>query len=255
MKTANGAAAALLLNCTLLRRETAVGGFTPLLPFAIAGVAYGLYRYRLYQLQRVEGLRNRIARDLHDEVGSSISTIAIYSKVMQEQLNSLTFDKEPLLKKINDFATEIRASMNDIVWSINTKNDAFEFIISRMREHAVQLFDATDCRLHFHFDETVMHSKLGMERRREFYLIYKEALNNIAKYAQARNVWISLTANENRLILKIKDDGKGFDTATVRKGGNGLANMEQRAAILHGKINIKSEAGIGTEIELSLVPF
>ena len=229
--------------------------FFSLVAIALAAAAYGLYRFRLYQLRRVEGLRNRIAMDLHDEVGSSISSIAIYSKIVQEQMDSLTFDKQPLLKQINDFATEIMGSMNEIVWSINTKNDAFEHIISRMREHAIQLFEARGCQLHFNFDENVARSKLNMERRREFYLIYKEALNNIAKYAGPQNVWISLSISDNRIALKIKDDGKGFDPDNVRKSGNGLSNMQQRATTLHGKLSVASGIGKGTEVVLSFTPF
>ena len=229
--------------------------FYLLVTVVISTLVYCFYRLRIYQLQRLEGLRNRIARDLHDEIGSSISTIAIYSKIAQEQMDSLTFDKEPLLKKINDFATEIMASMNDIVWSINAKNDAFEHIISHMRDHAIQLFDAQGCRLHFNFDDNVLHSKLSMERRREFYLIYKESLNNIAKYAEAKNVWISLAASDNKITLKIKDDGKGFDPSAVRKGGNGLVNMHQRAAALHAKISVVSSVGGGTEIVLGFTTF
>lgn len=170
-------------------------------------------------------------------------------------MSSLTFDKEPLLRKINDFATEIMASMNDIVWSINTKNDAFEHIIGRMRKHATDLFEAKGYHLHFSFDENVLRSKLNMERRREFYLIYKEALNNIAKYAEAQNVWISLLSSDNKIILKIRDDGKGFDPINVKKSGNGLANMHQRAIALHGKLSVISNTGDGTEIILSLTSF
>ena len=221
----------------------------------VCGAVFGLYRFRLNQLRRLERLRNRIAADLHDEVGSSISTIAIYSKIVQEQMDSLTFDKEPLLQKINDFATEIMASMNEIVWSINTKNDAFEHIISRMREHAIQLFEAKGYQLHFNFDEHIAHSKLSMERRREFYLIYKEALNNIAKYAEAKNVWISLALVDNRITLEIRDDGKGFDPDNVKKSGNGLSNMQQRATALHSEISVISSIGSGTEIVLSFTPF
>ena len=216
----------------------------------VCGSLYGIYRFRLYQLRGLEKLRNRIAADLHDEVGSSISTIAIYSKIIQEQMNSLTFDKEPLLKKINDFAIEIMASMNEIVWSINTKNDAFEHIISRMREHAIQLFEAKGFQLHFDFDDNILHSKLNMERRREFYLIYKEALNNIAKYAEAQNVWISLILVNNKITFKIRDDGQGFDLVN-KKGGNGLSNMAQRTKTLNGKLNIITSIGNGTEILLS----
>lgn len=218
---------------------------------ATVSITYALYKFRLYQLRRLERLRNRIARDLHDEVGSSISTIAIYSKIVHEQADSDTFNKEPLLKKITDFASEIMESMNDIVWNINTKNDAFEHIINRMREHAYQLLEAKGYTLHFNFDEHLYRTKLEMEKRRDFYLIYKEALNNIAKYAEGENVWITLVIAASQVHLTIKDDGKGFDMDAVKRSSNGLVNMSHRAATLNGKISITSNPGEGTEICLS----
>jgi signal transduction histidine kinase len=221
----------------------------------VSALSYAFYRFRLYQLRRLDKLRNRIAMDLHDEVGSSISTIAIYSKIAHDHLADSNFDKQPLLKKINDFATDIMTSMNDIVWSINTKNDAFEHIISHMRKHATQLLEAKGYELHFSVDEKLLRFSLGMERRREFYLIYKEALNNIAKYAGARHVWISLLAGENKITLRIRDDGRGFDPTQVKSSGNGLANMRQRATSLHGTFSISSSVGSGTEIVVTIAPF
>ncbi|MFT3704331.1 MAG: two-component regulator propeller domain-containing protein [Agriterribacter sp.] len=222
--------------------------------FVITGtvsVAYALYKYRIRQLLRLDSLRNRIARDLHDEVGSSISTIAIYSKIVHEQMENETFNNEPLLQKITDHATEIMESMNDIVWNINTKNDAFEHIISRMRENAFQLLEAKGYTLHFDFDEQLYQMQLPMEKRRDFYLVYKEAINNIAKYAEGKNVWITLYLADTGLQLMIKDDGKGFDRKLIRKGANGLSNMEQRAAMLGGMLSITAEPGNGTELRLS----
>ncbi len=213
-------------------------------------ITYALYRYRLAQLMKLERVRNRIARDLHDEVGSSISTIAIYSKIVKEHLGSSTFNNEPLLKKITDNAAEIMDAMSDIVWNINTKNDAFDQIIIRMREHAHELFEAKGYHLHFQFDEHLNNMKLEMERRRDFYLIYKEALNNIVKYAGGKNVWINLSTSNAQIQLYIKDDGKGFDKETIRKTSNGLTNMQHRAKVLHGKIEIISAPGEGTEIRL-----
>ena len=214
-------------------------------------ILYALYRYRLNQLLALERVRNRIARDLHDEVGSSISTIAIYSKIIREHLGSASFNNEPLLSRITENAFEIMESMNDIVWNINTKNDAFEHIINRMREHAYQLFEAKGYTLHFNFNDNLIRLKMGMEKRKDFYLIYKEALNNIAKYASGKNVWITLVANNAAINLTIRDDGKGFDMKTVRKNSNGLTNMHYRTAALKGKISIISTPGKGTEIHLS----
>ncbi|MBG9376923.1 hypothetical protein I5907_11790 [Panacibacter sp. DH6] len=218
---------------------------------AIACILYGLYRFRLAQFAMLEKLRNRIAMDLHDEVGSSISTIAIYSKIMQDQIRSVDFDNEPLVNKIKDFAEEIMESMNDIVWSINTKNDAFERIGSRIRIHASQLLEPKGYTLHFEFSEALNRIKIGMEKRREFYLIYKEVLNNIAKYADGRHVWISLNIVNNFIQLTIKDDGKGFDITKAPGTGNGLTNMQNRAAMLKGKLSINTQTGKGTAVVLS----
>jgi len=216
----------------------------------VAGGLYVLYQFRLSQFRRLEKLRNSIARDLHDEVGSSISTIAIYSKIVHEQVSNTTFNNEPLLQKISEHASEIMESMNDIVWNINTRNDAFEHIISRMREHASQLLEVQNYSLHFKFDGHLQHLRLTMEKRRDFYLIYKEALNNIAKYAHGKNAWISLTLSGNNLELDIRDDGVGFELGNERQEGNGLANMRFRATALKGKIHFDSTPGEGTHVYL-----
>lgn len=226
--------------------------FIALVILSVGAVLYLLYRFRMYQLKKMERMRNKIARDLHDEVGASISSIAIYSKIVQNQVSNVDTDNESLLSKINDSATEIMGSMNDIIWNINAKNDDFELIILRMRDQANQLLEATNASLHFHFDEQLYKLKMGMEQRREFYLIYKEALNNIVKYAGAKNVWISIHLSAGGIILTIKDDGKGFDRTQARRGGNGLVNMEQRAASLKGKITIHSVPGSGTTITLTV---
>jgi ligand-binding sensor domain-containing protein/two-component sensor histidine kinase len=224
--------------------------FYCLLGIAVSTSIYLLYRFRLAQLRRLTKLRDSIARDLHDEVGSSISTIAIYSKIVHEQVNNTTFDNEPLLKKINEQASEIMESMNDIVWNINTRNDAFEHIFSRMREHGSQLLEAGNYALHFKFDTHLQHMRLNMEKRRDFYLIYKESVNNIAKYAGGKNAWISLTLNGNNLELSIRDDGKGFDINHPRSGGNGLSNIRFRAKALNGKVHFDSTPGEGTHVYL-----
>lgn len=210
---------------------------------------YALYRFRLAQRNRIYKIRNRIARDLHDEVGSSLSTIAIYSKILQEQDATAAFNREPLLLKITHNATEMMESMSDIVWNIIHKNDAFESILSRMREHAYQLFEAKGYSLHFDFDEGLLKRKMSMEKKRDFYLIYKEALNNIAKHADGKNIWISLTSQNNTITLVIIDDGKGFDLAG-KNSGNGLSNMSYRAETLHGVLKVVSDPENGTRVEL-----
>ncbi len=224
--------------------------FYTLVIITTAAVIYNIYQYRLNQVLKLQRVRNRIATDLHDEIGSSLSTISIYSKVAQEQLKKDAAESGHLLKKISEDTNEMMEAMNDIVWTINARNDRFENIINRMREHAVQLFEAKNCSLHFNFDEQLNHVKFEMEKRKDFYLLYKEALNNIVKYAEAKNVWIDLITENAAIKLSIKDDGKGFDKKVVRKSANGLINLQTRAENLKGQLEIKSECGKGTEIHL-----
>lgn len=225
--------------------------FYLLVSLASLSAMYGLYRYRLAQVLKLQHLRNDIARDLHDEVGSSLSTIAIYSKIALQQPGTSTFTSEPLLVKIAEQANHVMGSMNDIVWSINTRNDAFEKVFSRMREDAFQLLEAKGYTLHFDFDENLHRTKLDMEKRRDFYLIYKEALNNIAKYANGRNVWINVHLRNLTIDLLIRDDGLGFELNAVGSQGNGLSNMNYRARALKGTLRIVSEPGKGTTLQLS----
>lgn len=221
----------------------------------IAGafVVYALYRNQLRQAVEIEQVRNSIARDLHDEIGSALSTISIYSSIAQQQSSHPEANPFLLIRKINENATQVMEAMNDIVWSINTRNDTFGNIFSRMQEHAVQLLEAKGYTPHFDFEEGLVLRNFGPQQRKNLYLIYKEALNNIVKYAGGRNVWIQVRDRHSRLRLNIRDDGNGFDTDATRSG-NGLINMQSRAASLGGEITIASGAGMGTEIIVS-VPY
>jgi two-component sensor histidine kinase len=211
-------------------------------------VLYGIYRYRMQQIMRLQHLRHRISRDLHDEVGSSLSTISIYSKVASAQLESATNPRE-LLQKISENTEQAMEAMSDIIWSTTVENDHFENIINRMREHAVQLFEAKDYALHFTEDESVKTLKMDMEKRKDFYLIYKETLNNIAKHAHGQHVWIDIARIGSNIRLSIRDDGQGFDAAT-RKSGNGIGNINNRAKALKGKMILTSAPGRGSSTVL-----
>jgi len=140
-------------------------------------------------------------------------------------------------------------AMSDIVWTINPENDSFENIILRLRSLAYNLLRAKDIEFTFKADETLNHLKLSLEKRRNFYLIFKEALNNLIKYSRAKRVQISLLHDSNRITLLIRDDGLGFDT-TKKYNGNGLTNIRKRAEEINAQLNIESGEGIGTSIQL-----
>jgi signal transduction histidine kinase/ligand-binding sensor domain-containing protein len=216
---------------------------------AVIAMLYAFYRYRLQQALKVQAIRNRIAQDLHDEIGSNLSNISIFTEVAEEKFSEPQ-SVQSLLRKIKDSTQTSQEAMSDIVWMINTRNDRFENIMIRMRALAAELFETTNQQLNMDFDERLNDVKLGMEERKNFYLIYKEALNNIVKYAGCKNVWIEMKMHDGGINLKIRDDGQGFD-AKKNYSGNGLLNMKRRAEQLKGKLCIQSESGNGTSIELN----
>ena len=146
--------------------------------------------------------------------------------------------------------------MGDIIWSVNPDNDSMDQVMVRMRDVGADLLEGQDVIFNLDIDEALLRSNLPLEQRRDFFLIYKEALNNVAKYAQASHVWVRLQRKEKTLQLTIQDDGVGFDTQQpVRHnslGGNGLKNMQARAEKMGGTLTILSVPGQGTTIELQI---
>jgi len=222
--------------------------------FFLGGIAlvlllfFFIYRsYRARQELRLHDIRNRIAGDLHDDIGSTLNSISIYSEVAKKKGDNY----DEALEMIGEASRKVIEAMSDIVWSINAENDSFEKIIFRMTSHAYNLSRASKIEFTFHADETLNEKKLSLEERRNFYLIFKEAVNNLVKYSKATHASIDLT-NENNLIrLRIRDDGIGFDTSK-ENASNGLKNMKRRADEMKAEFHIESTIGSGTQIELKL---
>jgi signal transduction histidine kinase len=207
-----------------------------------------IYRsYRARQSLRLNDIRNRIAGDLHDDIGSTLNSISIYSEVARKKDEHY----DEALEMIGDASRKIIEAMSDIVWTINAENDSFEKIIFRMKSLAYNLFRAKKIEFTFHSDETLSDKKLSLEERRNFYLIFKEAVNNMVKYSSATRAAISLTYDNNRIRLRIQDNGVGFNTSQ-ENAGNGLKNMKRRADEMKAGFKIESQPGSGTQIELIL---
>ena len=201
--------------------------------------------YRTRQKLNLQTLRNKIASDLHDDVGSTLSSISIFSQMAQQQSKEVN----PLLETIGESSRKMLDAMADIVWTINPENDQFEKIILRMRSFAYELLGAKKIDFEFVADEYVTKINVPMEVRKNLYLIFKEATNNMVKYAAANRASFSIKGEKNNLIMLIKDNGKGFDTSQSTKG-NGLKNMKKRAGEIGGQLVIESGPGKGTEIQL-----
>lgn len=215
--------------------------------FFIALIIYALHDMRVQRLLAVEKLRTRVARDLHDDMGSTLSTINILSAMAKSKMNTDAVKTTEYLAKITDNSQRMMDAMDDIVWSIKPSNDSMQKIVARMREFATNVLEPKDIVLEFIIDDMVYDIKLNMEARRDFFLVFKEAVNNAAKYSKAEKLTLSITIHNKVLTLMVKDNGIGFDVAKA-DNGNGLGNMQKRADGMNGKVAIISKAGVGTEV-------
>jgi signal transduction histidine kinase len=198
---------------------------------------------------KLQQIRMRISRDLHDDIGSTLSSINMISS-MAMQSHPKEKKAEALFQTISSASSQAMELMSDIVWSINPKNDRMEMIIIRMRQYASEILEAAQIGFTLEMDEGSQHVSLPVEKRKDFYLIFKEAINNIAKYSRAKAVTIQIHVHNRILTLQISDTGVGFDPE-VKYPGNGLKNMKARAAQLHGDFRIFSSPGEGTTILLN----
>ncbi|MCB2409878.1 sensor histidine kinase [Hymenobacter lucidus] len=228
--------------------------FRILASWVLFGLLFLAYRMRINQLLALERVRHNIARDLHDDMGSTLSSISILSQIARtHQHNQRTEQATALLDQIGDSSRRMLDAMDDIVWSINPAHDSMEDVVARMRSFASDVLEARGIDFTFKADPSTTGLRLNMRVRREFFLLFKEAVNNLAKYAQCSQAAIALTYEHHRLELTVQDDGVGFDpNAPAQGGGNGLTNMRSRAAAMKGQLDIRTAPGQGTLLHLSV---
>jgi ligand-binding sensor domain-containing protein len=233
------------------------GWFYALCLLVCAGIIYAIYRYRINELLKVQAIRNKIAQDLHDNVGSTLSSISVYSqvaKIYNEQQRS--GELQQTLEKIGTTSGEMISEMNDIVWAINPRHDNMNTILQRMESYARPLLASQGIAFHLKADPAIKHINLEMNRRKNFYLIFKESVNNALKYASCKNLLVDITMKHHQLELVVQDDGVGFDLQRVHihasqsLSGNGLRNMEMRAAEMKGFWKVESSPGKGVRVFL-----
>jgi signal transduction histidine kinase len=214
-------------------------------------MAYAAHRYRVRQLLAVERVRIRIATDLHDDIGSSLSHISILSELVRQRLNNGDAVMSQRLTEIATVSGEMVASLSDIVWAINPKHDRLTDLCARMRRFAFDVLDARGIELDFRAEGQAERMRTNSDFRREVYLIFKEAVNNSARHAGCTRAEVELRVGNGQLSLRISDDGAGFEPSAPTNG-NGLMNMQRRAAGLGGEFALRSELGRGTHVELSV---
>lgn len=211
----------------------------------ILSILYALYRYRISQLLKVQKIRNSIAGDLHDDIGSTLSSISIMSELAKTKSPESLF----LLDSIGENAALIQENMSDIVWAINPKNDRFENVLQRMNQFAAEILEAKNIDLSFVNDDGLSSVKLAMAQRKNLYLFFKEAINNAAKHSNAKKVSVYIFQQNNYIEMTITDNGKGFGSSQQFKG-NGMETLKKRAAEMGGIVSIVSCINEGVTIAL-----
>lgn len=211
----------------------------------VALIIIGGIILRNHRQKQLQNIRNSIANDLHDDIGSTLSSISI----MSELAKSRSPEASALLASIGESSISVQENMSDIVWSIKAENDHFENILQRMTPFATEILDAKNIRLDFNVDESLSNLKMTMHQRKNFYLFFKEVINNAAKHSGAIAISVQITQNDNYVEMTIKDNGKGFDTSQALPG-NGLASLKKRADELNGSFRLQSYLNEGTIVHL-----
>jgi signal transduction histidine kinase len=199
------------------------------------------------RLLEIERVRTRIAADLHDDIGASLSQIAILSEVARGRLDGLGHQLGAPLTEIIAISAEVMDSMSDMVWAINPKRDHVSDLVSRARRFAGDMLGAREIALEFRAPEGHPDPILSAEARRQFLLIAKEAVNNVARHSRATKARIEFDLGARSLTLRVHDNGRGFDQ-NAEPLGNGLANIRRRAAMLDGSVELYAKCGEGTVV-------
>jgi hypothetical protein len=198
---------------------------------------YFFHTYRLNQKLKLERVRSRISADLHDDIGSTLSSISIISEgALQEQDLSAS---KLMMKEISENTQLLMDKMDDIIWCVNPQNDSFQNLMLRIKKFISTLFEAKGIDYTISIDKNVNDIALPMNQRQHLYLILKEAVNNVAKYSGCTHATVNMDYQGGYLTMEVSDNGGGFDTRK-QQTGNGLRNMKHRSVMMHAALKIES---------------
>ncbi|MBI4660046.1 MAG: hypothetical protein HY735_14495 [Verrucomicrobia bacterium] len=228
----------------------------------LVAMAYTVYRRRLKNLRRLERLerqdavaseRERIRRDIHDELGAQVGNISLVADLALKNSgsdpNSMTS-----LQRISRFSREMSASLDEIVWALDQQNDTLPRLLARIREYVSEFARASQLDAKFDWPGEIPEYSVSAELRHNLLLVIKQALRNVAEHAAADVLWAHVGISDGQLTLTLQDDGCGFDYASVsaHSSGNGLTNMQKRLAALGAEFQLDSQPGKGTRILICL---
>jgi two-component system, NarL family, sensor histidine kinase UhpB len=234
-----------------MQRNLIIAGAFAIMIFGGAVWRNNRNRQKAYNLLEKQKMRTQIASDLHDDIGSTLTSISYYSELVKMQLPEENWAVKNTLDKIGNNARTIVNTMSDIVWVINPDNDLNGNLIRRMRNHASELCNDRNIQCCFEANDEIKDLKLNMQQRKNLYFIFKEALHNALKYAGCSKIDVDLLQTDHEIQLVVKDNGKGFHLKQVSEG-NGLTNMKRRAEEINAILNIEAHPNIGTSVSLKL---
>jgi two-component sensor histidine kinase len=214
---------------------------------------YVFFQYRISKVVEMERLRMRIAQDLHDEIGSTLSSVSLYSSALSKSFDILILPEKSaqIIDKISESTINMMETMSDIVWSVNPANDSFENLINRMRAYASSVTEAADIKLSFESNLELNKVNINMLQRKNIYLIFKESVNNSLKHSNCSTLMVKLSIRSKKLSLLVTDNGKGMgdeNNLEPKMGGNGISNMLSRSNESDGSISIMSSPEGGTAV-------
>ncbi len=209
---------------------------------------YAAARYRFEQRLAVERVRTRLATDLHDDIGASLSEVAVLSEVVNRRVVEHLPVAEPLAL-IGEVSRDMLDAMNDIVWANNPRYDSLKGLTQRLRHFAVELLEARGIEFKLALPDESVDLQLSGELRKQVFLIGKEAINNLARHSGATRAEIEMLVENGSLMLRVADNGQGF-VPNESDTGNGLRSMRSRAAEIGGELTIASKPDGGTQLTL-----
>ena len=226
--------------------------FLLLMAAALCAVAYTMHRYQLNQVLALERVRLRIASDLHDDIGSSLSQVSMLGELARRSLDGANPHAGELIERMASASREAVAAMGDIVWSIHPRNDRLSDLVQRMRGFASDVLSARDIQLDFVVPPAEAALALPLEMRRDLLLIFKESVNNAARHSGCGLVRVQLRVDGKSLLMTVEDNGCGFDPSNDHRG-YGLRTIQARAKKLGGSCEVnRANTGSGTVVTVSL---
>ncbi len=200
----------------------------------------------------VEKLRNKISGELHDDIGSTLSGISMYSHMLSGMLQKGSIQTATeAAGTIQKSADEIVGKLGDLVWAINPGKDSFANMLTRIHEYGIEMCRPAAIEFEWNCKTIDKANEPGMEIRRNVFLVAKEAINNAVKYSHAKRIRVDIEEIHGLFNMKFEDNGDGFDMQTITPG-NGLENMQKRAESIGASLQIQPQINRGTVIFFSL---